>query len=200
MTIPTAKPKQIAVIAGPTGSGESTITKAIIDRCPNAARLVTATTRAPRAGEEHGKDYYFFSKEDFLQKQQAGEILEVTYIENRDTYYGAYGPDLADKLAKGNIVLVNPDIVGAKFYKERYNATTIFILPGDLNELPARLRARNPEMSEEEIAKRYENAVSEVRDERSFYDYEVVNANGKLEDAVLATISILEKEGYNIHA
>lgn len=198
MSIPTAKPKQIAVIAGPTGSGESTITKAIIDRCKNTARLVTATTRSPRAGEQYGQDYFFFSKEDFLQKQQAGEILEVSYIENRDTYYGTYAPDLAAKLDQGLIVLVNPDIVGAKFYKEHYNATTIFILPGDLNELPARLRARNPEMSEEEITKRYNNAVSEVRDEGPFYDYQVVNADGKLEDAVQATISILGKEGYNI--
>jgi guanylate kinase len=198
MSIPTAKPKQIAVIAGPTGSGESTITKAIIDRCKNTARLVTATTRSPRAGEQYGQDYFFFSKEDFLQKQQAGEILEVSYIENRDTYYGTYAPDLAAKLAQGLIVLVNPDIVGAKFYKEQYSATTIFIVPGSLDELPNRLRARNPEMSEEEITKRYNNAVSEVRDEGPFYDYQVVNANGKLEDAVQATISILEKEGYNI--
>ncbi len=197
--LPSADLKRIAVIAGPTGSGESTITNTIIRRYPRrVARLVTATTRSPRKGEQNGIDYYFFSKEDFAAKEAAGELLETTYIENRDTHYGTYLPDLEGKLDAGFIVIVNPDVVGAKFYKEHYSATTIFIIPGDMNEVPARLRARNPEMSEEEILKRYENALREVRDERSFYDHEVINADGKLDQAVEEVISILKKEGYNV--
>lgn len=199
MQTPSARPKQIAVIAGPTGSGESTITNEIIKRYPRqVVRLVTATTRPPRRGEENGIDYYFFTKEDFSAKEKAGELLETTYIANRNTYYGTYLPDLQGKLNAGFIVLINPDIVGAKYYKEHYGAATIFVMPGRMEEVPARLRARNPEMPEEEIKKRYDNALREVKDERAFYDYEVVNANGKLGVAVDATLEILRKEGYNI--
>lgn len=199
MQVPSALPKQIAVVAGPTGSGESTITNEIIKRYPRqVVRLVTATTRAPRKGEENGIDYYFFTKEDFSSKEKAGEFLETTYISNRDTHYGTYLPDLKGKLDAGFIVIINPDIVGAKYYKEHYGATTIFVMPGNMEEVPARLRVRNPEMTEEEITKRYDNALREVKDERSFYDYEVMNANGKLGEAVEKVIEILKKEGYNI--
>ncbi len=199
MPAPSARAKQIVVIAGPTGSGESTITNEIIKRYPRqVVRLITATTRAPRKGEENGVGYYFFSKEDFAAKGKAGELLETTYIANRDTHYGTYLPDLQGKLDAGFIVIINPDVVGAKYYKEHYGATTIFVMPGNMEEVPARLRLRNPEMLEEEIKKRYENALREVKNERSFYDYEIVNANGKLGEAVDAVIEILKKEGYNI--
>lgn len=197
--LPAAGTKQIIVIAGPTGSGESTITNAIIRKYPRKiARLVTATTRAPRKGEQNAVDYYFFTKEDFAAKEASGELLETTYIENRDTYYGTYLPDLKGKLDAGFIVIINPDVVGAKFYKEHYGATTIFIMPGNTDEIPSRLRNRNPEMSEEEIMKRYKNAMQEIHNERPFYDYEVVNANGKLEQAVEEVILLLQKEGYNV--
>ncbi len=199
MTTPAARPKQVVVIAGPTGSGESTITNEIIKRYPRAVvRLITATTRAPRRGEENGVDYYFFNKEDFAAKEKTGELLETTYIANRDTHYGTYLPDLQGKLDAGFIVIINPDVVGTKYYKKHYSATTIFVMPGNMEEVPARLRLRNPEMPEEEIKKRYENALREVKDERPFYDYEIVNANGKLGEAVDAVIEILKKEGYNI--
>ncbi len=191
--------KQVAVVSGPTGSGESSITNAIVRRYPQrVVRLVTATTRAPRPGEQNGIDYYFFTKEEFLAKEKAGEMLETTYVKNRDTHYGTYKVDLDAKLDAGYIVIVNPDIVGTKFYKTHYNATTVFVMPGSMDEVPARLRARNPEMDETEIMKRYENALREVKEERSFYYYEVVNADGKLNDAVESVITILKKEGYNV--
>lgn len=199
MDLPVAGPKRIAVIAGPTGSGESTITNAIIRRYPRkVARLVTATTRAPRRGEQNGIDYYFFSKEVFLAKEKAGELLETTYIKNRNTHYGTYLPDLKGKLDAGFIIIINPDIVGTRFYKKHYGATTVFVMPGNMEEVPGRLRVRNPEMAEEEIQKRYKNALREVAEERSSYDYEVVNADGKLDVAVEQVIGILQKEGYNI--
>ena len=80
---------KIFIIAGPTGCGESTITKAIIEKFPNFARLVTATSRLPRLNEKNGVDYFFFSKEDFENEIIKGNIIEHTYIENRDTYYGS---------------------------------------------------------------------------------------------------------------
>jgi guanylate kinase len=101
----------IFIISGPTGTGESTITNEIIQRFPNFTRLVTATSRPPRLREKNGIDYYFFSKQEFENEIKKGNILEHTYVANRDTYYGTYKIDLENKLAKGFNIIVNPDIV-----------------------------------------------------------------------------------------
>lgn len=189
--------KQVAVIAGPTGSGESTVTKEIVREHPDRfCRLVTATTRPPREGERDGVDYYFFTKDRFDEEEKKGNILESTYIKNRDTYYGTYKPDLDDKLAKGYIVVMNPDLVGAKYYKEHFNATTIFIVPSGMEELEGRLRERNPDMSGTEIRHRLDNAQQELEEEQPFYDHVVLNADGKLQAAVDSVIDILKREGY----
>lgn len=194
-----ADPKSVVVIAGPTGSGETTITKEIIKRFPvRVERLVTATTRAPRPGETNGVDYYFFTPEEFARYDAQGKILEKTYIPNRDTYYGTYAPDLQDKIRSGKIVVVNPDIVGARYYKEHFQATTIFILPESIDALERRIRERNPELSDLEVAKRRENAAAEIEHEQSFYDYTVTNADGALARAVDEVVAILKKEGYTL--
>ncbi len=191
--------RQVVVVAGPSGSGESTITNEIVRRYPRrATRLVTATTRPPRRGEKSGKDYYFFSKEEFAQEKDLGHIPESTYIENRDTYYGTYVPDLEKKLAAGRVIIVNPDIVGARYYKEQHSAVTIFIIPESIDALEKRIRERSPDLSEAEIAHRRENAAREMRKEQSFYDYVVTNADGKLEKAVDDVVAILKKEGYTL--
>ncbi len=191
--------RDVVVIAGPTGSGETTITNEIVSLFPTRIRrLVTATTRPPRSGEKNGLDYYFFSKEEFEEEKAAGNIPESTYIENRDTYYGTYAPDLERKIREGYIVVINPDIVGARYYKEKYNAACIFIAPESIDSLEHRIRERNPELSNEEIAKRRANAEAEIKNEQSFYDYTVVNADGKLKQAVDEIVAILKKEGYNL--
>jgi guanylate kinase len=190
--------KRVLVIGGPTGSGETTITNKIIKIFPVFARLVTATSREPRNGEQNKVDYYFFSKEEFEKNIKEGNILEHTYIENRDTYYGAYKPDLDEKIAKGLNVIANVDIVGAKYYKKNYNATTVFIKPESVEELKGRLTGRDKNISPEELNKRIRNAENEIRNEMDFYDYVVVNANGKLEEAVEKTFDILKKENYSL--
>ena len=192
--------KQVVIIAGPTGSGESTITKTLLSRFPDRfRRLVTATTRSPRTGEQNKIDYYFFTKEEFLAKKESGEILESTYVENRDAYYGTYAPDLEEKIASGHIILINPDIVGTKYYKANYDATTIFIKTPAIDDMIARIRQRNPEMSEEELVHRHEQAMKELEDE-PLYDYVVLNTDGKLDDAVNEVIEILRKEGYTLES
>lgn len=183
----------IFIISGPTGTGESTITNRIIGGFPNFTRLVTATTRSPRLNEKNGIDYYFFSKEDFLKEIEKGNILEHTYVTNRDTYYGTYKPDLEEKLSKDFNIIINPDIVGAKFYKEKYNAVTIFIKPASLEDLKKRLINREPNISETELQNRLQNAENEIKNEEYFYDYSVVNAEGKLEEAVDQVKKIIAK-------
>lgn len=188
--------KRVLIIAGPTGSGESTITKAIISRHPIFTRLVTATTRAPRLNEQDTVDYYFMDVDTFKKAVTKGDILEHTFVPGRDVYYGTYKPDLEKKLAEGRNIIVNPDVVGARYYKEHYNATTVFIKTESVEMLRDRLVSRDPDISETELEQRLEAAQYELDHEESFYDYVVINKNGELETAVAEVEDILKKEGY----
>ena len=188
--------KNVLIISGPTGSGESTITKEIIRRFPAFRRLVTATSRAPRLREQNRLDYYFFSKAAFEEKIKSGEIIEYTYIKNRDVYYGTYKPDLEAKINQGYNVIANTDIVGTKFYKRRYGATAIFI-KSDLEDIRQRLKMRQPDISLTELGQRVENAAKEIAEEEVFYDYIVYNRQGQLETAIDQVVQILKQAGYS---
>lgn len=191
--------KRVLIISGPTGVGESTITKEIIKRHPIFKRLVTATSRKPRLQEEDEVDYYFFTKEEFEEKIKKGDVLEYTYIKNRDVYYGSYKHDLEEKFKKGYNIIANHDIVGAKFFKKHYNATNIFITPGSINEIKQRILGREPNISREELKKRLKNAQEEIDNESYFYDFIVKNEQNKLEKAVKEVEKIIKKEGYQIN-
>lgn len=189
--------KQVVVIAGPAGSGKDSIIKGVLERCSNTVFAVNATTRAPRPGEEHGKNYYFFSNEEFLAKVAKGTIPEHYHRTETDTYYGLYKPDLDKKIAEGKVVLFQIQIVGAKYLKVNYDATTFFIMPPSLDAFEKRIRARAP-MSDAEWEERRKFTEHEVTEESPFYDYRIVNEDGKLDEAVEKTIEILRKEGYTL--
>lgn len=185
--------KRILVIGGPSGVGESTVTKAIIKEYPIFKRLVTATTRRPRLNEKNGVDYYFFSVDEFKSEIKKGNIIEYTYIKDRDVYYGSYKPDLNRKFKEGFSVIVNPDIVGAKYYKEHYKAITIFIMPESMEDIKERQLARNPNIEKQELDKRLKYAEEEIKNESHFYDYKVINRTGRLDKVVEEVGEIIEK-------
>jgi guanylate kinase len=191
------KNNKVLIISGPTGSGESTITKQLTLRYPIFQRLITATSRPIRSGETNGCDYYFFSKKEFLKKIKDGEILEYTYVENRGAYYGTYKRDLERKLKDG-YVIVNVDKVGVEYYKKNYKALAIFIKPDALENIIERLKKRNPEITEKELMFRMESAKKELTDEEGYYDYSVINADGKLENAISDIVDVLKKEQFFI--
>lgn len=187
--------KRFLIISGPTGVGESTITKEIIKRFPSFVRLVTATSRKPRLNEKNGIDYYFFSEEEFLKEIKNGNILE--YQNTRDgSYYGTYKPDLDKKIAEGFNIIINPDIVGTKFFKENYNATTIFIMPESIESLKQRHLDRDPNVSPEDLEARLKYAQFEIDNESFYYDYKIVNKYGFLENAIEDIINILKTEKF----
>src|SRR3989344_2344337 len=190
--------KQVVVIAGPSGSGKNALLHALLKRAGNYARLITATTRAPREGERNGVDYFFLSKKGFKQGLKDGTIPEHRFIPALGTYYGIYLPNLERQLASGQIVLAQVDVIGARLLKERYNATTIFIMPASLKEFENRVRARNPNMSQSELAERMRIADIEMNEHAPEYDYRIQNADGKLAEAVDEVVAILKKEGYNL--
>ena len=190
--------KQVVVIAGPSGSGKNAIISSIMRDHPKAMRLVTATTRKMRPGEVDGADYHFFSQEKFDSEMMAGNIPEHRYVSALDTYYGTYLPDLEKKMKAGKIVFAQVDIEGARLLKEKYNATTIFIMPESLEQFHGRLRVRNPEWSQKEFDARTKITDEEIRVHSPQYDYRVVNADGALQETVSQVIDILKKEGYNL--
>jgi guanylate kinase len=187
--------QKILILSGPTGSGESTLTKKLVEKYPIFNRLVTATSRQIRSGEKDGIDYYFFSKDDFEKLIKSGDILEYSYIENRDTYYGTYAPDLKKKLQNGYVV-VNVDYVGTAYYKNNFEAIAIFIKPDDVASLAPRLKKRNPEMSEEELSMRFENAKNEITQEEKYYDVTVINNDGRLDEALNNIENILKENKF----
>ena len=187
--------KQVFIISGPTCSGESSVTREIIKKYQIFHRMVTASSRKPRLKERDKIDYYFFSKEKFEEEIKNGNILEYTYIENRGEYYGAYLPELEEKLKSGKII-VNVDHIGLKFYKEKYNASSVFVKTESLEIIKSRLIRRNPKITDEYLAKRLKNAQDEIENEERFYDYVVINKEGKLAEAVLEVEKILKREGY----
>lgn len=191
--------KNVLIIAGPTGSGESTITKEIIKRFPIFTRLVTATTREPRLNEKDKIDYYFFTEKDFKKQVTAGNIIEHTFVPGRSVYYGTYKPDLDEKLSEGKNIIVNPDVVGARYYRDHHNATTIFVKTESIEDLQERLVKRDPSISDEELNRRLEAAKYELDNEENFYDYIVLNKDGELKKAVEEVIGILKKEGYQLN-
>lgn len=192
--------KQVVVIAGPSGSGKNAVIGEILKRYHNCARLVTATTRTMRPGEGEGVDYYFMSQEQFDAQLSAGTIPEHRFVPALNTYYGTYLPDLEKKMQEGKIIFAQVDIEGARLLKEKYNATTIFIMPESLEQFRARLRVRNPEWSPMEFEARMKVTEQELHEHAQQYDYRVVNADGRLEDTLREVVEIMQKEGYNLRS
>ena len=194
-----ADQKKVVVIAGPSGSGKNAIIDEILRRYPRSVRLVTATTRKPRPGEKDGVDYHFLTQQKFERDMARGDIPEHRFVPELNTYYGIYLPDLEEKMKTHSAVFAQVDIEGAKLLKERYHATTIFIMPANLEQFRERLEVRNPEWSDREFETRMEITEKELSEHAPQYDYRVVNADGELERAVKDVIEILEKEGYNLN-
>lgn len=127
-----------------------------------------------------------------------GEILEHRFVASLDTHYGVYKPDLDARLVKGDIAIAHLDIIGIRYMKEHYNATTFFIMPSSLDQLKSRIRAGHRAMTDEELEKRMEIARREIREDAPQCDYRIVNADGKLATAVDEVVAILRKDGYNL--
>jgi len=191
--------KQVVVIAGPAGSGKDSVIQEIVKRFTNAERVVTATTRAMRPGEKSGISYHFMTNDQFREEIEKGNILEYYYREKTDTYYGLYKPDIEDRIARGKVVLCQLQIVGARYVKEHYDATTFFIMPPSHDAFEARIRARAP-MSDEEWAERAEFTRREIEKEAPWYDYRIANEDGKLQEAAQQVVDILVKEGYQLQS
>jgi guanylate kinase len=162
----------IYIISAPSGAGKTTLCKEIIDMIPGLRHSVSYTTRQARHGEEHGRDYFFISPEEFEGMIIAGEFAE--WAEVHGNRYGTALKTLDGYRSAGTDVILDIDCQGAHQLKERYaEGVFIFILPPSFNELRRRLDSRNSD-SAEVIARRLNAASREIKESR-WYDYIIVN-------------------------
>src|SRR5690606_1861237 len=94
--------------------------------------------RLARPNERDGVDYYFFDMDRFDREMIMGNILEHRYVPHLDTHYGIYKPDLERRLQAGSIVFAVVDVIGARFLKQAYGATTIFVMPESIEQFRGR--------------------------------------------------------------
>ncbi|MBO9539425.1 guanylate kinase [bacterium] len=163
----------LIVISGPSGVGKGTLVKVLRAQMPGLNLSVSVTTRAPRAGEEEGKHYFFRTEEQFRQMVEDGDLLEYAQFVN-GLFYGTPRAYVEEQIRNGHDVILEIDVKGAIQVKERWpHGVYVFLLPPTLEELEARLVKRQTE-AVEAIRQR----LSVVVDELNFlplYDYQVVN-------------------------
>ena len=178
----------LIIISAPSGTGKTTILKEIIPHLQGLIFSVSHTTRAPRTGEENGKDYHFVSKEQFLDRRDQGGFLE--WAEVHGNYYGTSKKDVEAMLEDGLDVFLDIDIQGAQQVRQASpDAVSIFISPPSWQEQEKRLTGRGTD-SMETIQLRLKNAKAEMKD-IGLYDYVVMNddldtAARMLESIILA--------------
>jgi guanylate kinase len=160
------------VLSAPSGCGKGTVLNELFKRTDNVFYSVSATTRSPREGEVDGVNYYFVTKERFLELVKSDGMLEyATFVDN---YYGTPKAPIEQKLAEGKDVILEIETAGAMMVKSVCpEAVLIFMLPPSIEELAERLRGRGTE-SEEVISKRVMEAYREIRLANN-YDYVFVN-------------------------
>ncbi len=173
---------RLLIVSGPSGAGKSTVVRTLLAKCDLPLEMsVSATTRAPRAGEVDGKNYFFMTKEDFSQRKSAGEFLECKEVFGRGDWYGTLNAVVSSGLKRGKWLILEIDVQGAlSILERRDDPITIFVHPGSMEELELRLRQRGTE-TEDAIQRRLEVA----REEMSFrhrYQHQVINHN--LEEVV----------------
>jgi len=190
---PALEQGRIVVISGPSGAGKSTVVRGMLTCCTMPLALsVSATTRQPRQGEEHGKDYYFLPRDEFDRRRRAGEFLECKEVFGRGDWYGTLQSQVATGLEAGKWVILEIYVDGMMSVVERYpDVITIFIHCGGIEELERRLRARNTD-SEEAIRRRLEVARHELAYQNR-YRYQILNDD--VDQSVRQICEILQKLG-----
>jgi guanylate kinase len=179
----------VYIVSAPSGSGKTTLVERLLREVPRLQFSVSYTTRKPRGTEQHGKEYFFVTREEFEAMIEQQDLLE--WAEVFENYYGTSRSIWDKSRQAGNDLLLDIDVQGAQQVKEKIpDAVSIFILPPSRQVLEFRLRSRSQD-SEAVIAKRLENARKEIH---GFVRYDYVLINEDLEQSARSLRSIILAE------
>ncbi len=170
---------RVFVITGPSGVGKGTLIRGLMERLPELELSVSATTRAPRPGEEDGADYHFLSAEEFERRIAAGDFVEHADYAGRR--YGTLRSELDRRVRAGVPVVLEIEVQGARQVREAMpEAVQVFIAPPSLEALRTRLVGRGTD-DQQEVERRLQVAEQELAAQSEFGH---VVVNDRLEDAL----------------
>lgn len=180
----------LIILSSPSGAGKSTLARRLMLWDPTLRFSVSATTRAPRPGEEDGREYFFRSRPEFEAMVNAGDMLE--HAEVFGNFYGSPKAPVERAMAEGRDTLFDIDWQGGQQVKQAMssNVVSIFILPPSIAELERRLRSRGQD-SDEVIAGRMAKSEAEIS---HWAEYDYVLINNDLDQAEADLITILKAE------
>lgn len=182
--------KKVIIFSAPSGAGKSTIVQHLLKKYSFLEFSISATSRAPRGKEVNGKDYYFFSTEEFENKIKAEHFVEYEEV-YAGSYYGTLKSEVERIWLKGNIIVFDIDVKGGVNLKKLYgeNALAVFIQPPSIEELRNRLIGRGTD-SPEAIEKRVAKAAEELTYSSKF---DIVLVNDNLDEALSTAEHLVEE-------
>ena len=180
----------LLVISSPSGTGKTTICKKLLEYDKNIHLSVSVTTRRKRKNEVEGIDYYYRSKEEFLNLKSQNSFIENAFV--FENYYGTLKSEVLEQLENGIDVLIDIDWQGTRQITQamKGNLIKIFLLPPSIDELKKRLSKRNSD-SIKEINFRMSKALKEIK---HFDEYDYVLVNDNLENTFQKIVKIIEAE------
>jgi guanylate kinase len=177
------------ILSSPSGGGKTTIAHELLSLRKDLGYSVSCTTRPPREGEVHGKDYHFLGVSEFKRGQDAGEFAESAEVHGH--LYGTLRAEVARVLSSGRHVIMDIDVQGAQQFSAAFpESVLIFILPPSSAALIERLKARGTEDAKS-LIRRFTSAKEELK-AIDLYEYVVVN--DRIDSAVAAISSIIDAE------
>jgi guanylate kinase len=176
---------KLFVITAPSGAGKSSLIKALLAAEPGLQLSTSYTTRAPRPGEQNGREYHFVDEPHFLAMRERGEFLENAEVHGNR--YGTSKKVITETLERGQDLILEIDWQGAAQVRKLYpDCVGIFILPPSMGELEKRLRARGQD-AEVVIQRRLANAHAEMSHAHEF-KYAIINKDFDTAKTELAEI------------
>ena len=186
---------KLIIFSAPSGAGKSSLIRKLIELGEKSIELsVSATTRLPREGEVHGKDYFFISDDEFNQMRENNAFLESAIVHGFQ--YATLRSFVEEKINSGISIILDIDVQGfIQIKNSSIKHTSIFILPPSFDELEKRLHTRGLD-SKEVISKRLENALTELKSAELF-DYIVLNDEFSKTIEILSSILFEDNFEYN---
>ena len=182
----------LVILSSPSGAGKSTLARRLMAWDTDLQFSVSATTRQPRPGEEHGREYYFLTEDDFRQQVSNGQMLEHAHVFGN--FYGSPAGPVREAIQNGKDVLVDVDWQGEVQIRNSElgkHALSIFILPPSIKELRRRLETRGHD-TEDVISKRMLRSWDEIS-HWGYYDYVLINDDLDTTEDKLKTIVSAER-------